>query len=510
MEAEPAGHEDKKPRARARAFLVSAIESAESGVRLPPMKELARRAKVSLVTMWKAIAALRAEGVLSTKKGYGTVKQQSPASSPNPPPATAGQFWQRLSATIEADVMTGRFSESQKGMSAKALLSRYGVNYRTLRKSLDDCISREIIRRTGRLYSRAVNPVLADYAVVLIFIQCDTDTLGLKHLDVELLRYLEQECMHRRMTPVFVRYLQHGGRTEFINHGTGKPLSASIGEKVYACLWLAIYDSDVTDDCCRTILSYRRPVAMLDDTAQRTLPPIMSDYPLLKSFQCMPPASGAEALAEYIIGQGHRHLAFFATRFHEEWARDRYNAALKRAAQTGGTVTLFTRGFYDAPDLWPQCDLRPLVRSCLDNADLHTKGAPAMMRLFADRVIDPFMQDASYLWLLACTMEPLFEKALANRAITAWICSDDKEALVALQFLRRRLIEVPGRISVAGFNNNIDAFKPNITSFSNDYELILKSMLDYVIAPTGGRGMSPKKTVLFRGSVVKRGSVRKI
>jgi DNA-binding LacI/PurR family transcriptional regulator len=99
-------------------------------------------------------------------------------------------------------------------------------------------------------------------------------------------------------------------------------------------------------------------------------------------------------------------------------------------------------------------------------------------------------------------LQPLFEKALSDRSITAWVCSSDPQALMALEFVRARGKTVPKDISVMGFDDTTDAYNNGLTSYNFDIGQAAYRMLNFILDPrTESRGPT---VVEIPGMVVER------
>jgi hypothetical protein len=59
----------------------------------------------------------------------------------------------------------------------------------------------------------------------------------------------------------------------------------------------------------------------------------------------------------------------------------------------------------------------------------------------------------------------LFERALEDKGITAWVGCNDKAALSALRYLEGKGRKAPAHLSVAGFDNSRESFEGGLTSF---------------------------------------------
>jgi DNA-binding LacI/PurR family transcriptional regulator len=81
--------------------------------------------------------------------------------------------------------------------------------------------------------------------------------------------------------------------------------------------------------------------------------------------------------------------------------------------------------------------------------------------------------------------EPMFEKALSRRDVTAWICENDIVAFAAISFLNKRNIEIPRDISVAGFDNlPMETLEYRLTSFDFNAPGFMYRMVDFILRPS--------------------------
>jgi DNA-binding LacI/PurR family transcriptional regulator len=91
-------------------------------------------------------------------------------------------------------------------------------------------------------------------------------------------------------------------------------------------------------------------------------------------------------------------------------------------------------------------------------------------------------------------MLPLLRRAAADSEVTAWVAATDTTALQCLHYLRQSGVDVPGRLSVVGFDDTVEASMLRLTSYNFNFEPTVQAMLRHVVAPKGtqrGRGPMP-------------------
>lgn len=106
-------------------------------------------------------------------------------------------------------------------------------------------------------------------------------------------------------------------------------------------------------------------------------------------------------------------------------------------------------------------------------------------------------------------MDPLFEQALEDRAITAWIASDPSIALAAKKYLRQKNNRVPGNISLISIDDDKDLAFAGITSVNLQKErlgyLAAHCLLGDIPIIKNRKGM-----IFCPPRIIDRGSVRRV
>jgi len=78
----------------------------------------------------------------------------------------------------------------------------------------------------------------------------------------------------------------------------------------------------------------------------------------------------------------------------------------------------------------------------------------------------------------AILMQPLFEAALKNPEITAWVCVNDQIAFSALKFLETHRVSVPDQISVIGYDNLSVSAHIGLSSFDFRFDKMGHHMVE--------------------------------
>jgi hypothetical protein len=418
--------------------------------------------------MHKVVGSLRSAGVLQTGPRRSTVVAAPERITTRAVPRERwGEepcgplVWQSVARRIEEDMLCGVFGSESALPSLKEMHGHYGANYRTLRKAVDDLVAQRLLIRHGRALRIARHARRPGGHEVLVVLPGINEDLTLDYLDARHLRVVEESCRAAHVQPLFVRYDERAGSYRYVLHARGTEWGERATDNLLGSVWIVLYESHVNDDCCTRMLAHGRPVAVFDAIGSLNYPPYFLDNRRVKFF-CNPDmARPSEVATQHLLHLGHRHIGFFSTMFEQYWCKERLTG-IRRALRSAGLGADMAHAF----------------------------------------VVDSF-------GLPAEKLEPLMVDALQDPRVTGWIFGDDNEALVGMRFLRERGIDVPGQISVIGFNNSMEALKHDLTSYYENSEALLRAAVNYVISPAALGRAGRRKVIAFDGYLVERGTTAK-
>jgi DNA-binding LacI/PurR family transcriptional regulator len=254
-------------------------------------------------------------------------------------------------------------------------------------------------------------------------------------------------------------------------------------------------------------------------------------------------------MARHLIGLGHRSLAYLSAAHKFSWSQERLEGIRKQCSCAGlehAVVPVVTdemdvayqhilalSGFPDAvirkvtsigasksqakslynaylkfkkewtPRQFASRDIRDFQRNF---AFLISPLKEKMSEDFLDGVYSAFIVTAVRR-MAAMSLTPLFQQALNNQAVTAWICASDDVALAALSFLKDHRIAVPGSLSVAGFDDrSYESLEHRLTTFDFNVSGAVHNMLNFIARPPRSRGPYRHRAIEVEGMVIERGT----
>jgi hypothetical protein len=301
---------------------------------------------------------------------------------------------------------------------------------------------------------------------------------------------LEAECARAGL--LLASFAHHVPSNRFYGPA-GEPFSLRAIAQ-YDCLGVLAFPTGVPGIWLSGVVSLlsdvRKPLAILDESDSGFLREQAAVHPGMRLFELgMGPLHGA-LMGAFLAGLGHRRAAYLSTAHQAQWSRNREEGLLRAFHSRGGALETYTR---EEP--------APLVHR--ERLAEVTAGTIAALTRFASPDAQPGPDELAALIAQLHTqarecvdltvprheLRELFETALQDDSLTAWVCGNDMMAHEALAFLADHGVPVPGQISVAGFDDTDREFRQNLTSYNHNIPAIVRQMLGHVLDwPPARRG----------------------
>jgi DNA-binding LacI/PurR family transcriptional regulator/DNA-binding GntR family transcriptional regulator len=492
---------------------------------LPSLESLARMAGVSRNTMWKALRIAKKSNLLSSERGGFITLGSNIKKKPMPegsPVSTRDrhQVFIDKKEIFERDILDGVYAQQDALPGSKQLQSTYGVSAATLRKMARSLVADRLLtpyKRSFRVASPAPHRRIKSRVILIS----------------EGIRTAKTVVHNQRLQDLIntMEYLGalHGISTDFVDLDILEPdvsmrMQAAIGEResIRGIIFnVPATPSQTVRDRIREftgmLAQFNCPVAVFDSTGEFHLPPGTGKRPL-QLFR-MAAVSAGRDMGRYLVNLGHRSAAYITLLHRHDWSTQRFAGLAKvfRMMGPGSKVTPFTidtiEGHFDRAfwlgDMGKDVIEKVFARTTpfeltgyLAEIDRSRKNVMlvddtrikqlktnvAVLGELAGRNLDPdifaALRDAvideaafkgnDYI------LEPLFEKACAEKNITAWIHGNSGEAHAALRFLKSKNIRVPQDISVVGFDNTATSFENRLTTYDFNMSKAMHRMFRFV------------------------------
>jgi DNA-binding transcriptional regulator YhcF (GntR family) len=470
---------------------------------LPTIRELAAMAGVSYVVMWTVVSGLREKGVLNVKPGWGTSLAVTKENSNDVPVAVHYKphkrvlKWDALRMTIEQEVLKGRHVPGADLPTAKELVQTHGVCAATLHKALSALASQQIIQRHGNGFRVPLLSSRHSQASVVLIAAGDTsgNLLYLQGRTDDHMRYLERECSQAqiRLTILPFSYEDTSGPSPSLRSGYpgGFPALRQHASALGFVIWTPGIGAADLEDIVSHLCRLGKPIAILDEKGDARG---LSADPAVKIFSMgLSPTSGFE-VGRFLLGQRHRRIAYMTPEIPgmPDTYRSKRQQGLERAFCRAGLPDA-VHAFYveenggdalgEGAPAEPATEVvNDLNRWIRQRDRRYAAFTPAAAERIWNTVANALRAEASF-----GRLAPLFDKALADPEITAWVAFNDEYAVRALEHLYYRKRSVPQDISVIGFDDTSAASFHKLTSYNFNSSAVTHAMLAYILSPRASR-----------------------
>jgi len=469
---------------------IAAEAAAEGGQgSLPTVRDLAREAGTSVFTVSRALRELAREGVVVVVRGRGAytpaqaarrkaAQVESMSRPPSPPK------WQTVRARIEHDTLTGVFPPDLPLPAARDLAHRYGVSAPTVRRALGAQSS----SGEGPKPLAAIRVLPRTHSTLLLVTEADTagQPVFVNQRNHDFFWQLEREGARRGLSLYLQPIPAHCLGAQHVQH-VCTIVNRAIAARTTAAVVLVAAGFEQPQGVVSRLSAEDLPLAVLDER-QRVSPP---QNGARRSPVCVVAMESSTApgmkVGLLLRTLGHTRVAFFTDAPEGAWSAQRLQGI---GEALGGTAVT---SYGQAPQA-----AAPLTAQVEHAIAAVPQGLRSRFALHQTSFIAAETTRAAVV--------PLFERALRERAATAWVAVHDPVALLAMEFLHSRSVRVPRDIAVVGFDNYLEAQQGDLTSYDFGFERAVHAIVNFACNPRAPLFRRSDGRVAIEGSVVRRGS----
>lgn len=475
---------------------------------LPQLDELAVQAGVSRMTIWRAVTVMKDRGVLASGRGRRIVlasyaRQQKRASQHRRVSGRTRDQCSRVEREIRHSLSDGQYAADESLPSIKELCRRHGAAYLTVRKALDALVEAGDLIRSGRTYCRP--SALTDIpgrSVVLIAFGLGGRLNMVSSRTQDQIRSLESECSRLGLRLVVYSFdmLLEGDSSRSFVHDMRR----------LRPLGYVLWETGISPEFSRRIIDLVRrleaPLAVLAESW--TGQPISTGArraPLAWFSLANDPDAGAK-MGRFLYELGHRHVAFVSTDHREgdghSFVRWQGLRSVFEEARQESSVELFPVDLGD--DGVPDLTFANAVREAADLLVNPDPGPASSDQQELRRASQEFLAMARTS-LTTITekvgLKEALDEVLTRSHITCWVGDNDVTALACLGHLNRKGIAVPGRISIAGFDDGMRSILAGMTTYNFGGAEMMRAIMAFITRPHQRR---PEGPIRVPGRVVPR------
>lgn len=499
-------HNRKAPVLSETVNKIRAIINNNPGTRLPSVRNLSQKYSVSPVTMLRALAILKNEGLLEGgwgKRHFIADKNKLVKPAIDHPKMTKVE---KTVLMIKNDIIEGKYQTHRPLPSIKYLASCYDVSYPSIRKSLELLKDENIIKRSGSRYHFFTCKVKPQSKIAVVAFGTGRNSIKIvTERERNFYRLLSAVVMDQNVLLEIICCNDYLEEPEFYTPDD-TPLEIFLKKKNITGIILSSYHMKDSAECLRKLLTFNIPIsAWVED--HRILKMIGRYYANKKnlsffdsSYSTVP---GFE-VGRYLIERGHKNIAYISP-FHESpWSQNRLTG-LKKAAASTPDVHIYP--FVCTGYLNDYFFLEKVLKeSSFEKHCLITKISEKLHPFLKSRTSsikyehDILLRDN----MIFSVCEDFIRRASENISITAWVCANDQIAVLITDYWNHFTVPLTERPALIGFDNSFESFERNISSYEFNKRGEIQQMLNHLLYPNSSNLLNRKPSNRLSGRVVER------
>lgn len=453
-----------------------ALIRASDGRRLPSVRALAARWRLSPTTVQGILREARTRGWIETRAGGGS---WAAGRMPRSREGRSRKDAVSLAGALRDEIRSGRWGSGERLPPPKDLAARHGFHPATVRKALALLADEGVLERQGRAWRVARPKHRSGGAPVLLCLGARDSEGGLRlgsDREWEFWREIQAEATRNGLHPEV--------------HPWEGSLPASDSRWVGAVV--STWHLPDPYPLLSSLHRIRLPTAVWLEHPLLTPERLPDGSPWLGFHDLAYGVESGAVLGSHPAIREHRRIAWISPFHGAEWSRNRLEgfrrnlppgAVLHEALGPWVSEWDFQEAVWKDPKVWRRVRLDG-VGGPTPVADLVR---PIMEAIGRGRLVESF--------------SPALEAALQSGA-TLWVAASDPVAMGCLGWLAARGVRVPKDLSLAGFDDSREALRHGLTSVRFDAPAMARAMVRQVLSPQGGR----RRTIRYQGAVVVRAS----
>jgi DNA-binding transcriptional regulator YhcF (GntR family) len=491
-------------------YIRSILDKDESA-QLPPVRKLAQICGVSLVTANKGIAQLRNEGVIISRWGHGNF-------TPSHAPLTfdkAGQEndWHEskfisIVNSIKKDLSSGLYPLNEPMPQIKHLVNVYGVSYPTIRNVLNQLIKENILVRNGnKFFFKTMRSKLRLKIAIIAF--------GIDYNEVKIATERERN-FYRQLS---IAAAGHDVDLEIICYNDyldtpqffvpdNQNLKTYLQKDIFCGIILSSYHMKNSAECLRHLSLVNKPVSVwIEDHSVLALVSKYSNKDNITFFDAGYSTQPGFQTAKFLYDKGHRTIAFISPFHASSWSQNRLQGikSFFKTINEPYTIHEFVLDEFISDYSFMESVIESgQINQFLLIADLDKTLNTALHHRIANVKLDinSLLRDN----LIYNYSYSLFEKALNQQGISAWVAVNDLTACMINDFWDFKKIPVKMRPALISFDNTFDSLEKGISSYDFNTSGDVNNMILHILYPNSALFSSKKRVIRIKGTVVQRKS----
>jgi DNA-binding transcriptional regulator YhcF (GntR family) len=483
-----------------------ALIQGHSSARLPSVRVLAQRCAVSPVTILRAIAILKNEGLLEGGWGRGNFIASRKAAIEQNDVCQSTTAVEKTVQMIKNDIIEGKYRTHLPLPSIKNLTAQYRVSYPTVKKALVLLTEESILKQSGvryHFFTKTVRP--ASRIAIVAF------GLGRNSIKIETERernFYQLLCAVAKDQNVVLETIccnDYNEATPFYTPDN-TPLAEYLKHKNITGIILSSYHMKDSAACLGRLLKFDLPISawVEDHRILKMIGRYSPERKKLSFFDTSYSTIPGYEIGRYLIEKGHKHIAYFSPFHKSPWSQNRLNG-LKKAAASGHDVRIVP--FVSTEYLNDYFILEKVLDESLFDKHCSVVSIEEQVHPFLKSRVDSVRYAHDILLrdsMIFSICAGFLKEASEHRSISAYVCANDHISALINDYWDFCALPPSRRPFLIGFDNSIESFRRNISSYEFNTQGEIQQMLNHLVYPNSSYQLNRKPAFRLSGRVVER------
>jgi len=490
---------------------VRSIIDSKGASQLPPVRKIAQMCGVSLVTANKGIAQLRRDGAIISRWGHGNF---TPSHAPYLiDKASQEDEWQESKFTsivnsIKKDLSSGLYPPNEPMPQIKHLVNIYGVSYPTIRNVLNQLIKENVLVRNGnRFFLKTIKAKLRlKIAIIAFGIDYNTVKIATER-ERNFYRQLSIAAASHDVDIEIICYNDYLDSPKFFVPDD-QNLKSYLQKDFFCGIILSSYHMKNSADCLRHLSLLKKPVSVwIEDHSVLGLVSRYSNKENITFFDASYSTQPGFETAKFLYEKGHRSIAFISPFHKSSWSQNRLQGikSFFKSINEPYVIHEFVLDEFISDYSFMDTIIESgEINRFLLTEKLHDALNDALHRRTATIKLDlnSLLRDN----LIYNYSNSLFEKALNQKGISAWVAVNDLTACMIYDFWDFKKIPPKTRPALISFDNTFESLEKGISSYDFNTSGDVNNMILHLLYPNSALFSTKKRVIRIKGTVVQRRS----
>ncbi|HON12364.1 MAG TPA: GntR family transcriptional regulator, partial [Chitinispirillaceae bacterium] len=309
--------------------------------RLPSVRNLVRQCSVSPVTVIRAIAVLKNEGILESRWGSGHFITGRKISVPELTNQKTDRV-KRIVLELKNDISEGKYPTHQPLPTIKQLSARYNASYPSIKKALELLCIEKVIRRNGVRYHFFPSRIKSGLKVAIVASGPGRNSIRIEtERERNFYRLLSTAAMNHNVALETICCNDSLEELQFYTPDDS-PIETFLKSKDISGIILSSYHMKDSAECLRRLLQFNIPISawVEDHRILKMIDRYSSNRKKLTFFDSSYSTLPGYEVGRYLIGKGHKNIAYISPFHQSPWSQNRLSG-LKKAALSGTDIRIF-------------------------------------------------------------------------------------------------------------------------------------------------------------------------